>query len=272
MFVADLRIQLAAHVGPGRIGDIYLPAAAAAAAAAGGAGDTLGAATAAAAAGPSAWSLCNVACGAQHTAALTSAGCMWVWGNNDKGQLGVGAEETEEQYEPFLLDCFSLPVKQIACGDNHCLIIILHGAVFAWGDNTYGQLGLGNTRPAYTPQGVSALRNAIDVFAASNYSACITAGIKDTDITAAAAPAAAAGAPAAAPTAAPAGFQDTQQAGQLYMWGSAESGRLGLGEKLLSGAVCTPHAVSISSPVTKVALGKIQIYYVSSFSLFVSSF
>ncbi|KAL8450670.1 hypothetical protein Emag_003110 [Eimeria magna] len=226
IFVSDLRAMLGAHVGD-RGGDLTAPVSSLAAAAAGAAN----------------WKLLTVACGGSHTLALTLGGSLWVWGSNEKGQLGVGEEETQDEHEPFLLDCFSLPVKRIACGDAHCLVVTAHGNVLSWGSNDLGQLGLGSTRPAYTPQGISSLRNAIDVYAAADYSACITSGIG--------------GEAAAAAAAAAAGYgEQLQQSGELWLWGSAESGKLGLGEKVLGGAITVPHSVSMPSPVSKVALGK----------------
>lgn len=229
VFVSDIRALLGAHVGD-RGGDISAPVSTLVAAAGAGTG----------------WRIRTVACGGSHSLALTAAGSLWVWGSNEKGQLGVGQEETEDQHEPFLLDCFSLPVKRIACGADHCLVVTQHGNVLSWGGNDEGQLGLGSTRPAYTPQGVSTLRNAIDVFASSNYSACITAGIRATD----------GDGPEAAAAAAGGYYEQLQQAGELWMWGSAESGKLGLGEKVLGGAVTVPHSVAMPSPVCRLALGR----------------
>ncbi|KAL8273903.1 hypothetical protein Esti_002226 [Eimeria stiedai] len=225
VFVSDLRAMLGAHVGD-RGGDLTAPVSS----------------LAVAAAGASNWKLLTVACGGSHTLALTLGGSLWVWGSNEKGQLGVGEEETQDEHEPFLLDCFSLPVKRIACGEAHCLVVTAHGNVLSWGSNDLGQLGLGSTRPAYTPQGISSLRNAIDVFAAADYSACITSGI---------------GGEAAA--AAARYGEQLQQSGELWLWGSAESGKLGLGEKILGGAITVPHSVSVPSPVSKVALGQSHV-------------
>ncbi|OEH78737.1 regulator of chromosome condensation repeat-containing protein [Cyclospora cayetanensis] len=246
-FVSDLRALLGVQVNE-RGGDVVV----ATTAADGGVGAA--AAWGGASLGVSGWSISFVACGEAHTVALTASGSLWVWGSNDKGQLGIGEEETEDQHEPFWLDCFSLPVKRVACGAAHCLVVTQHGNVLCWGDNAEGQLGLGNTRPAFTPQGVSTLRNAIDVYACATYSACITAGIGDAD----------------APTQGAAGggmtgvlvgayHEELQQAGSLWMWGSAESGKLGLGEHILGGAITVPHSVALPLPVQKLALGQSHV-------------
>lgn len=227
VFVSDIRAMLGADVGD-RGGNI-----------------TAAVSSLAAAASPAAgagWKIRTVSCGGSHSLALTVGGSLWVWGSNEQGQLGVGEADTEDQHEPFLLDCFFVPIRRIACGDGHCLALTQHGDVLSWGANDEGQLGLGSTRAAYTPQGVSTLRNAIDVFACASYSACITSGTGTT---------------AAAATAALSwqGGGEMQQSGDLWMWGSAESGKLGLGEKILKGAITVPHAVATPTPVSKLALG-----------------
>lgn len=50
-------------------------------------------------------------------------------GKNDKGQLGTG-------YTGYFLD-----VEKVEGGSNHTVAILNDGAVYVWGDNTYGQLG-----------------------------------------------------------------------------------------------------------------------------------
>ena len=44
----------------------------------------------------------RVACGYNHTAALTIDGKMFVWGSGIAGKLGLGSITEEECYFPFL--------------------------------------------------------------------------------------------------------------------------------------------------------------------------
>lgn len=41
-------------------------------------------------------------------------------------------------------------IKQVACGENHAVILTENGSVYAVGDNTYGQLGIGETGGTHT--------------------------------------------------------------------------------------------------------------------------
>lgn len=38
----------------------------------------------------------KIACGRQHVLALDAKGRVWCWGNNDKGQLGLGVHGPKE--------------------------------------------------------------------------------------------------------------------------------------------------------------------------------
>lgn len=81
------------------------------------------------------------AAGGNHVIALKTDGTLWAWGINDYGQLGNGA--------PGPAAYSSVPVqigtatdwKKIAAGDMHSLAIKTDGTLWAWGDNSYGQLG-----------------------------------------------------------------------------------------------------------------------------------
>jgi alpha-tubulin suppressor-like RCC1 family protein len=65
---------------------------------------------------------------------------IFLWGQNNKGQLGNGTTAEAGQTTPTVLDM--LPkVVGIAAGSEHTLALLLDGTVWAWGDNSAGQLG-----------------------------------------------------------------------------------------------------------------------------------
>eukprot|EP01117_Protostelium_nocturnum_P008232 TRINITY_DN2938_c0_g1_i1.p1 TRINITY_DN2938_c0_g1~~TRINITY_DN2938_c0_g1_i1.p1 ORF type:complete len:804 (+),score=242.93 TRINITY_DN2938_c0_g1_i1:76-2412(+) len=100
----------------------------------------------------------SISCGEYHAAAATNEG-LFVWGTNNFGQLGLHLPDEEEHREGTVNPNFikrkdwSLPVlvplfKQldfhisfVACGDGFTLALNDLGELYAWGINTWGQLG-----------------------------------------------------------------------------------------------------------------------------------
>ncbi|CAK4527097.1 unnamed protein product [Aphanomyces euteiches] len=74
--------------------------------------------------------LAEVACGAWHTAALTTTGDVYTWGWGQHGQLGH--ETLESQVFPKLLD-IDWEVVNISCGTRHTTILTRDGEVHRWG-------------------------------------------------------------------------------------------------------------------------------------------
>jgi alpha-tubulin suppressor-like RCC1 family protein len=76
---------------------------------------------------------------------LTTDSQIFVWGSNSEEQLGYTDPENRLCAEPRALDNSFLgkPVKVI-CGSNNSYVITENGTLYGWGNNSYGQLGLGD--------------------------------------------------------------------------------------------------------------------------------
>ncbi|MEF2920440.1 MAG: hypothetical protein U0O22_08270 [Acutalibacteraceae bacterium] len=85
--------------------------------------------------------------GAKYYAVITDDGNLYMWGNNDCGQLGDGT--TTYRTSPIkVLD----KVKCVSLGEAHTAAIREDGSLYMWGDNYKGQLGDGTTISKYKPQ------------------------------------------------------------------------------------------------------------------------
>lgn len=76
---------------------------------------------------------------------LSSSGEVYSCGEGGKGRLGLGDAITSA-FTPTQI-AFPMRIMSISASDNHCLAVISRQlteskALFAWGDNTYGQLGV----------------------------------------------------------------------------------------------------------------------------------
>lgn len=84
----------------------------------------------------------QAAAGKDHNIAIDLNGQVWVWGDNSKGQLGLG-DDIEFVHEPVLLDTFDYKIKQVTAGVCFSAALDVAGYVWTWGCNENGQLGDG---------------------------------------------------------------------------------------------------------------------------------
>jgi alpha-tubulin suppressor-like RCC1 family protein len=119
----------------------------------------------------------QVAIGGSHMLALDSGGTVWSWGDNSSGQLGNGATSSIEGSDPTPVPVPGLTgITQIAAGDRHSLALRSDGTVWAWGDNSYGQLGDGTTAAEDRPERVPGLTGITRITAGDDISYAIRAG------------------------------------------------------------------------------------------------
>ncbi|MCU0782392.1 MAG: hypothetical protein MUF04_15030, partial [Akkermansiaceae bacterium] len=123
----------------------------------------------------------QVAAGNSHCLALCSDGSVAAWGNNSNGQLGNGY--TYNSPLPVLTNLGAVPPDQrvvaVAAGHSHSLALCSDGALLAWGENRYGQLGVQTSGGSNTPvpvdrSGVLAGRTLV-ALAAGEYSTLVLA-------------------------------------------------------------------------------------------------
>lgn len=94
--------------------------------------------------------------GAYHNCVLFSSGAVACWGQNQYGQLGIGdnldvkknigdaAQEMGSKLQLVDLGT-NKTAKAIGAGDRHTCALLNDDTVKCWGDNSFGQLGQGNT-------------------------------------------------------------------------------------------------------------------------------
>ncbi len=163
------------------------------------------------------YSIEQVSMGSNHSAAVVTDGeddHLYTWGVNDYGQLGLGDDFTEYEYntpqEVVFVDG-AKDIAQISMGQDHSAAIV-DGDLYTWGDNTYGQLGLGteSTNEIYytSPQAVTA-------FSTSDVEK-ISLGVNNS-----------------------AAIVDNN----LYTWGNNDTSQLGLGDDLTANKYYVPQKV-----------------------------
>ncbi|XP_037327022.1 probable E3 ubiquitin-protein ligase HERC3 [Pungitius pungitius] len=103
--------------------------------------------------------IAQVMCGNQHCIALSRDGQLFTWGQNTSGQLGLGKGEPSKLFPHPLKSLSGIPLAQITAGGDHSFALSLSGAVFGWGKNRAGQLGLNDEQDRAVPCHIKFLRS-----------------------------------------------------------------------------------------------------------------
>lgn len=89
-----------------------------------------------------------ISAGSFHTCALLGSGAVRCWGDNSYSQLGrAGTLDVGDNETPASVSAVSVGGRAVAvmAAGTHSCVILASRAVRCWGDNSYGQLGYGNT-------------------------------------------------------------------------------------------------------------------------------
>jgi alpha-tubulin suppressor-like RCC1 family protein len=118
-----------------------------------------------------------VSAGYKHTCAVTTAGGIKCWGDNDHGQVG----NSTGGKAPVEVMGLGGGMAAVSAGGDHTCALTKAGGVKCWGWNQYGQLGNGGMADSYTPVDVTGLGSGVTAIAAGYGSTCAlttTGGIK----------------------------------------------------------------------------------------------
>ena len=133
-----------------------------------------------------------ISAGDSHTCALTAAGRLLCWGENNEGQLGNGTTDTS--IFPVPVVGLEPSVAAVSAGYQHTCAITTQGKLFCWGSNGAGQLGVDVILSSESPVPVDGLSSAVIAVSAGGKHTCAVT-----------------------------------QTGSVLCWGSNESGQLGDG-------------------------------------------
>jgi len=147
--------------------------------------------------------------GANHAALIHRNGSVYMWGIGNSGRLGfsgtdVGLKSNNVDVStPTLVKALlGYSVLVVSCGHSHTAAICSTGDLFVWGNASAGKLGLGDLVKhrecfcsAPTRLTIPYCRRILRVSCGANHTACIGEG------------------------------------GQLFVWGCADGGRLGIGRQ-----------------------------------------
>lgn len=127
-----------------------------------------------------------VSAGESHSVALGADGTVFAWGSGAGGRLGIGSE-ADSHYPAKVLSPqgggYLENIRAIAAGAEFTVAADINGAVYAWGDNSFGRLGVGSDAGALLPARVKGvggngnLAGVISVSAGAGHIAAAGEGI-----------------------------------------------------------------------------------------------
>eukprot|EP01083_Nonionella_stella_P177789 625933_1 len=169
----------------------------------------------------------NICCGYQHFGAISNYNNLYVWGNNTKGQCGLGNDGYRFVSKPTLV-YFKSKIAKCAMGRWHTLALTKQGHMYSCGWGRFGVLGLNDFDGRNSFEYV-AVRNAknnktllvSDIKCGAVHNCCIVKGHR------------------------------------CYVWGRGKFGRLGLGneQNVLTPTLLNIKFVQKNDGINKISLG-----------------
>jgi alpha-tubulin suppressor-like RCC1 family protein len=104
----------------------------------------------------------QVSAGHEYTLAVKTDNTLWGWGYTFNGTIGNGSSGFGNIQSPVQVGA-AISWSKTSAGYNVSHGISTSGALYAWGANGGGQLGLGNTTDQSLPQQVGSLTDWLDV-------------------------------------------------------------------------------------------------------------
>ena len=137
-----------------------------------------------------------VSAGGAHNLAVTADGAVWSWGWGGDGRLGHG--DDQNQLLPKTVEALAgRCVVAVSVGGGHSLALTADGAVWSWGEGSFGRLGHGDAQDQSLPKKIEAFagQRVVAALSGSDHSLVLTAD------------------------------------GTVWSWGYGASGRLGHGDQ-----------------------------------------
>ncbi|KAL8160988.1 hypothetical protein V2J09_012477 [Rumex salicifolius] len=152
-----------------------------------------------------------VACGENHTCALSLSGDLFMWGGRKYGSGVPGKGDEMGHWIPKRLigPLEGVHVSAVSCGPWHTAVVTSAGQLFTFGDGTFGVLGHGDRESISTPREVESLKGLRTVRAACGV--WHTAAVVEVMVGSSG--------------------SSNNSSGKLFTWGDGDKGRLGHGDK-----------------------------------------
>ncbi|KAK8522913.1 hypothetical protein V6N13_115860 [Hibiscus sabdariffa] len=155
----------------------------------------------------------SVACGENHTCAVTVSGDLYTWGDGAQNSGLLGNESDVSHWIPRMVsDMDNIHVSSVSCGPWHTALVTSGGQLFTFGDGSFGALGHGDRSSTTIPREVetlSGLRTIRVACGAWHTAAVVEVKTESSDN----------------------GCRGSSSSTKLFTWGAGDKGELGHGDK-----------------------------------------
>ena len=153
------------------------------------------------------------------TCAVLADASVWCWGNNNNTTLGQPTDRVPGVNKPGSMFPIKVPglgaVRSLASGGNHYCVLEDGNVMKCWGDNKYGQLGIGTDTQVVGPRDVKNLPGVVTEMSLGQSHTCVLLDV-----------------------------------GSVWCWGANQHDQVGRESQIIPGEV-----PFLTGPTTEVALG-----------------
>lgn len=111
----------------------------------------------------------GIACRGSHVLAISNVGKLYSWGKGDEGQLGLGNNKSY-CIPKLVVSLRNIPIKMIACGRMHSVVVSHDEFVYTFGCNEDGATGHADTYNAILfPKKIESLCNVKNIACGSRH-------------------------------------------------------------------------------------------------------
>jgi alpha-tubulin suppressor-like RCC1 family protein len=123
----------------------------------------------------------SLCAGQRHTCGVRPDGAVQCWGSNAAGQLNPADMRDDYRFGNPITFPGGARAEEVGCGQSHTCARLNNGGVWCWGDNSRGQLGVGDLMARMAPMQVSLGSQAVQLAVGGRHT-CVRTGPSTDDV------------------------------------------------------------------------------------------
>lgn len=110
---------------------------------------------------------------------MSESGKVYAWGDPESGKIGRNLRSRNRNRQALHIESIGTnKACDVFCGNHTSFYADAQGALYAWGLNNHGQLGVGHKKNICVPEKVVDLVNVKEVAGGEHHTLCVTNDMK----------------------------------------------------------------------------------------------